>query len=309
MLDVHSDADHHRSVFTLAGPPRGLGEALVRGAAEAVERVDVMAGAGSVGDALRGGRPEGSGRERRDGQGSEHGEWLPDLHEGERPGEHPHVGAVDVAPIVYLEEAERGAACAVALVVADRIGNELGVPVFLYGELGGGRTRAQLRAGGVAGIGRRIAAGELRPDFGPARLHARAGATLVAARAPLVAFNLRLAAPATVADARRIAALIREGGAEGLTGVRAIGVRLEGLEGGVGQVSLNVERPGETPLAGVVERVRRHAKIADAEVVGLVPEVAMVGFPEDVPLVGFDPRRHVIERVLGGARRVDSGTR
>jgi glutamate formiminotransferase len=260
LLNVHSDADHHRSVYTLAGPPGALSDALLRGASEAVSRIDVMAGA----------------REPR--------------------GEHPHVGALDVAPVVYLDASARGAAFAEALVIADRIGHELSVPVFLYGELAGGRTRAQLRSGGVVGLARRIAAGELRPDFGPPRLHPSAGATLLAARAPLVAFNLQLAPPATVADARRIASLIREGGAEGLPGVRAIGVKLGGE---VAQVSMNVESPRETPLALVVERVRAHAPVVSGELVGLAPRAAMEGFPDDVPLPGFDPVRHVLERALG----------
>ena len=166
------------------------------------------------------------------------------------------MGALDVAPVVYLDESSRGAAYAQALVIADRIGHELQIPVFLYGELAGGRTRAQLRSGGVGGLAERIATGELAPDFGPARLHPTAGATLVGARPPLVAFNLQLAPPASVADARRIAALIREGGPEGLPGVRAIGVRLAGE---MAQVSMNVERPFEVPLALVLERVRAHA--------------------------------------------------
>jgi len=262
LLDVHSDADHHRSVYTLAGPPRALADALMRGASEAVSRIDVVSGAGV--------------REPR--------------------GEHPHVGALDVAPVVYLDESSRGAALAEALVVADRIGDELSVPVFLYGDLAGGRTRAQLRSGGISGLAGRIASGELRPDFGPPHLHPSAGATLVCARPPLVAFNLRLAPPATVADARRIASLIREDGAEGLPGLRAIGVQLDGA---VAQVSMNVERPFDLPLALVVERVRAHATVTSAELVGLAPSVALAGFPDDIPLPGFDPSRHVIEHVLG----------
>ena len=260
LLDVHCDADHHRSVYTLAGAPGALSGALVRGASEAVARVDVMSGA------------------------------------TEPRGEHPHVGALDVAPIVYLDTGSRGAACAEALVLADRIGHELSVPVFLYGELAGVRSRAQLRSGGVAGLAQRIAAGELRPDFGPSRLHPSAGATLVAAREPLVAFNLALAPPATLADARRIAFLIREGGAEGLPGVRAIGVQLAGA---VAQVSMNVERPFEVPLALVIDRVRTHAAVASAELVGLAPSAALADFPEDVPLPGFDPAKHTIEGALG----------
>ncbi len=262
LLDAHSDADHHRSVYTLAGAPVGLGDALMRGATEAVSRIDVISGAG-----------------------------------GSQPrGEHPHVGVLDVAPVVYLDESSRGAAFAEALVLADRIGAELSVPVFLYGELAGGRTRAQLRSGGVTGLAQRIASGELSSDFGPRRLHPSAGATLVCARPPLVAFNLQLAPPATVADARRISSLIREGGPEGLPGLRAIGVQ---LDGGVAQVSTNVERPFDVPLALVVERVRAHAPIASAELVGLSPSAALIDFPHDIPLPGFDPACHVIENALG----------
>jgi glutamate formiminotransferase/glutamate formiminotransferase/formiminotetrahydrofolate cyclodeaminase len=265
LLDTHSDADHHRTVFTLAGPPVSLAEALLEGARAAVEGIDV----------IRTGAPSGEEAEI---------------------GQHPHVGAVDVVPVVYLEESTRGAACAEALVIADRIGEELGVPVFLYGALAGGRTRAELRRGGTGRLRERMRRGELRPDFGPRRPHPGAGATLVAAREPLVAFNVQLAPPATVEDARRIATLIREAGAEGLPGLRAIGVELGGA---VAQVSTNVERPLEVPLAAVVEAVGRHADIADAELVGLAPRAALEGFPEDVRLVGFDPARHVIERALG----------
>jgi glutamate formiminotransferase / 5-formyltetrahydrofolate cyclo-ligase len=267
LLDVHRDGDHHRSVFTLAGAPAGLAEALVRGARAALARIDVMSSDPTTdADALGG----GSGRR----------------------GEHPYVGALDVAPFVYLDASARGVACAHALVVADRIGEELGIPVFLYGELSGGRTRAELRRGGPFRLSERIEAGELRPDFGPARLHPTGGATLVGAREPLIAFNLRLTATATIEDARAIAALIREGGAEGLSGVRAIGVAL-GDE--VAQVSTNVERPLEVPLARVVEAVRKHADVVDAELVGLAPRAALAGFPEDLPMPGFDPVLHTIE--------------
>ena len=286
LLDVHSDRDHHRSVFTLAGRSRELSDALLRGGRTVVQRVDVMARMGrEVGEA----------------------------------GQHPHVGALDVVPIVYLDLAARGAAAAAALVVADRIGEELQVPVFLYGELSpseraGGRTRAEIRRGGIALLAQRIAAdsqraarssatavlaGSVEPvrrDFGPAHLHPTAGATLVAARPPLVAFNLQLAAPATIADARTIASLVREGGPEGLPGLRAIGVA---LSGDVSQVSMNIERPLEVSLAMVIDAVRRHARVENAELVGLAPRAALDGFPEDLPIVGFDPARHVIENAIG----------
>jgi glutamate formiminotransferase len=290
LLDVHSDEDHHRSVFTLAGKQGELAGALLAGAREAVERIDV-----------------GEGRDPQD------------------VGEHPHVGAVDVMPVVYLDASQRGAACAEALVVAHGLGEELGVPVFLYGELAQGRTRADLRRGGVAGLANQVRQGKLRPDFGPSQLHSTAGATLVAAREPLVAFNLELAAPASVEDARRVASLIREGGRDGLEGVRAIGVPLRragrGDEMGDGdskrgasrarrgespsgdksvpQVSMNVERPLEVPLSAVVELVRRHADVTRAELVGLAPRAALEGFPADVPLMGFDDGVHIIENALG----------
>jgi glutamate formiminotransferase / 5-formyltetrahydrofolate cyclo-ligase len=275
LLDVHSDPDHHRSVFTVAARPVLLADALLRGAGAAVDRIDVMG--------------------RQD--------------DPEARGQHPHVGALDVAPVVYLDPRDRGAACAEALVVADRIGAELEVPVFLYGDLtlegpGSGRTRAELRRGGLAALALRMGGGgpatspapRLRPDFGPARLHPTAGATLVAAREPLVAFNLQLAPPADVEDARAIAAAIREGGARGMGGLRAIAVA---LAGGVAQVSMNVERPLELPLAAVVENVRAFADVASAELVGLAPAAALEGFPEDLPMPGFDPARHVIENAIG----------
>lgn len=271
LLDVHFDADHHRSVFTLAGQPKALSCALVRGARCVLDRVEV-------------------GEQRS----------------ASEVGEHPHVGALDVAPIVYLSAHDRGAACAEALVTAHELGR-LGLPVFLYGDLAEGRTRAELRRGGVAGLRARIESGEARPDFGPPALHPTAGAVLVAAREPLVAFNVELRAPATVPDAVRIASLVREGGADGLDGVRAIGVALrgggasrrEGERRVVAQLSMNVERPLEVPLARVVETVRRHGDIACAELVGLAPRAALEGFPGDVPMPGFDPNRHVLENALG----------
>jgi glutamate formiminotransferase/glutamate formiminotransferase/formiminotetrahydrofolate cyclodeaminase len=254
LLDTHSDRDHHRSVHTLAAEPGVLADAVVEGAREAVARIDLST---------------------------------------ER-GIHPHVGAIDVAPVVFLDEARRGAACAEALAVAERLGEEAGLAVFLYGILAGGRTRAFLRRGGLRELARRIAAGELTPDFGPPRPHPTAGAVLVAARPPLVAFNVELAAPATLDDARAIAAAIREGGPDGLPGVRALGLELT-AQGGIPQVSTNVEDHRAVPLAEVVAAVARHAPVAAAELVGLAPALAFDGFPDDVPVKG----RRTVEEALG----------
>jgi glutamate formiminotransferase / 5-formyltetrahydrofolate cyclo-ligase len=256
LLDVHSDPDHHRSVFTLAGEPGALAQHVVAGAREAIARIDI----------------------------------------GAQRGAHPRVGAIDVAPIVYLDDASRGAACAEALVLGDMLGDDLELPVFIYGELARGRTRAELRRGGPQELARRIETGELTPDFGPRRLHATAGAVLVAARAPLIAFNLELDPPATLEHARAIAAVIRERGSEGLKGVRALGLWLE--RRGVAQVSTNVEDHHATSLADIVAAVSRHAAVDRAELVGLAPRAAFDGFPDDLPIPGFDPRRHIIERAL-----------
>ncbi|MGA8337026.1 MAG: hypothetical protein WB761_19980 [Solirubrobacteraceae bacterium] len=252
LLDVHSDTDHHRSVFTLAGEPGELAQVVVNGAAEAIRQVDL------------------------------------DAHEGI----HPRVGAIDVAPIVYLDRADRGAACAEALVLGDLLGEELELPVFLYGELAQGRTRAELRKGGPATLAKRIDSGELKPDFGPHKLHPTAGAVLVAARPPLVAFNVELAPPATLDDARAIAAAIREGGPEGLHSVRAIGLWLAARD--VAQVSTNVEDHRATSLARVVAAIARHATPSQAELVGLAPRAAFDGFPDDLPVAN----RRVVEDAL-----------
>jgi glutamate formiminotransferase len=254
LLDIHSDPDHNRSVVTLKGDPGALSHALLAGAREAVDRIDLNA----------------------------------------HRGLHPHVGALDVAPVVHLDRATRGAACAEALVAADLLATELAVPVFLYGVLAGGRTRAELRRGGLPELARRMRARELEPDFGPPEPHPTAGATLVAARPPLIAFNVELAAPATKTDAMGIAAGIREGGPAGLQGVRAIGLELA-ARGGVPQVSLNVEDHERTPLADVVAAIARHAPIAQTELVGLAPAAAFEGFPDDIPV----RNRRTIEEAVG----------
>lgn len=259
LLDIHSDPDHNRSVFTIAGDPGELARHVLDGAREAINQVDI----------------------------SQHS------------GEHPHVGAVDVAPIVFLDDADRGAACAEALVLADRLGAELGLPVFLYGILAEGRTRAELRRGGPPALKARIEAGELQPDFGPRRFHPTAGAVLVAARPPLVAFNVELAAPAAEADAKRIAAEIREGGARGLRGVRAIGLHLAHRD--CAQVSTNVEDHRGVPLARVIEAVGADAEIAEAELVGLAPRAAFEGFPDDLVI----RNRRTIEDALAATDQAD----
>jgi glutamate formiminotransferase len=254
LLDVHSDADHHRSAYTLAGAPGELAQKVTHGAREAVKTIRI------------------------------------DVHEGV----HPRVGALDVAPIIYLADHDKGAAAAEALVLADTLATDLNLPVFLYGILAGGRTRAELRRGGPAELQRRIDAGELKPDFGPPRLHPTAGAVLVAARPPLVAFNVELEPPATADTAKQIAAHIRESGDEGLPGLRAIGLWL--AQRNLAQVSTNVEDHRATPLRAVVAAVARHAPVKQAELVGLAPQAAFDQFPTDIPLRGYATIEQALHR-------------
>jgi glutamate formiminotransferase len=190
-------------------------------------------------------------------------------------GAHPRVGAIDVAPIVYLDREQRGAAVAEALILADRLADELRLPVYLYGMLAGGRTRAELRKGGPEALIARTP-----PDAGPRELHPTAGATLVAARPPLAAFNVEL--NASLETAREIAARIRAPG--GLEGVRALGLRLE--RQGIVQVSTNIEDLDRTTPADVVAAISRHAEVTGAELVAPAPRSAFESFPAGVPLRG-----------------------
>jgi glutamate formiminotransferase len=158
---------------------------------------------------------------------------------------------------------------------------DLGLPVLLYGALAGGRTRAELRRGGPEELARRLRDGDLLADAGPSRAHPSAGAVLVAARPPLAAFNVVLAPPATLADARAVAARIREGGEEGLPGVRALGIPL--ARAGAVQVSTNVEDLERVRPADVVAAVARHAGVARAELVAPAPRAAYEGMPDGLP--------------------------
>jgi glutamate formiminotransferase / 5-formyltetrahydrofolate cyclo-ligase len=257
VLDLHVDPDHNRAVYTLAARQGEMAEGLVGLARAAVDQIDLR---------------------RHDGI-------------------HPHVGALDVMPVVWLDERRRGAACAEALPASALVGEEVGVPVFLYGELATRpehAERAWLRRGGPAELARRMDAGELVPDYGPPRVHPSAGATLATARPPLLAFNVDLASD-DIELAKSIAAELRESGG-GPRGVRALGLYL--AERGRAQVSTNVHDHRAVPLAEIVERVRARAPVAEGELIGLAPRAALEGFPEDVPLRGFSPERHILEEAL-----------
>jgi glutamate formiminotransferase / 5-formyltetrahydrofolate cyclo-ligase len=259
LLDVHADADHNRSVFTLVGSAEELVEALLAGIACAAERIDLR---------------------RHDGA-------------------HPHVGAADVVPLVPLAPEDADAAREAALTLARRVGEELGLPVFLYGELGGGRGPAFFRRGGPEELQRRVDVGELAPDFGPAHLSQSAGAVLVGARPPLIAFNVNLRGP--LEAARGVAALVRQSGG-GFPGVRALGLDLP--TAGLVQVSMNVEDWEAAALHEIVARVEREAEARGAEVVGselvgLMPAgAAAAAAGAALRIDGFDASRVLELRLL-----------
>lgn len=238
---VHRDVDHHRSVHVLFAPADIAVEALLAGIEVAARLIDLRT----------------------------------------QDGVHPRIGAADVFPLVGLDRAGVAAARGAALDLGERVGRELGLPVFLYGAVGEGRRPAFFRRGGPAVLQRRIDAGELRPDFGPQRLDPRVGGVLIGARPPLIAFNLTLE-NADLVTARAVAAVVRESGG-GMPGLQAIGIEL-GSTGEI-QVSMNVIDVERASLHDVValveaEAAARGATLARGELVGLLPAAAIVGAAE-----------------------------
>ena len=260
LLDVHADADHNRSVFTLVGAPDNLVAALVAGIACARDRIDLAA------------------------------------HEGA----HPYLGAADVVPIVPLQDDDAELARATALRLAERVGDELEIPVFLYGDLGRGRGREFFRRGGPEELQRRLDAGELLPDRGPPQLHPRAGGVLVGARRPLIAFNVDLRTD-DVEVARAIARVVRERDG-GFPGVRALGLDLPRARRV--QVSMNVEDWEAAALHEIVATIEREARargvdVVGSELVGLMPAGAAVAAAGSILRIdGFDASRVLELRLL-----------
>ena len=258
LLDVHADADHNRSVFTVVGEEDDLVEALAAAVEVARARIDL----------------------RR--------------HEGA----HPRIGAADVVPIVPVVPGDMERARAAALRVGERLG-ELGLPVFLYAPPE--RGPAFYRRGGVEELQRRLDAGELSPDFGPARLDPSAGGVIVGARRQLIAFNVNLRG--SLEAAKEVAALVRQHEEGGFPGVRALGLELP--RAGLVQVSMNVEDWEAAALHEIVafveaEAAARGAEMVGSELVGLMPAGAAVAAAgAALRIDGFDAS-HVLElRLLG----------
>jgi len=257
LLDLHSDADHNRSVFTIVGSEAELLDGLVAGVERARERIDLS---------------------RHDGA-------------------HPRVGAADVVPVVPIRPLDMDRAKAASLELAARLG-ELGLPVFLYGRPD--RGPAFFRRGGPAGLQARIDAGELAPDFGPPHVDPTAGAVLVGARRPLIAFNVNLRSR-DLEIAREIAAVVRERDG-GFPGVRALGLEL--ARAGLVQVSMNVEDWEAAALHDIVARVADEAaargiEVAGSELVGLMPAGAAAAAAGSLLRIdGFDASRVLELRLL-----------
>ncbi len=267
LLDVSSDADHHRSVITFAGTPEEVVAGSVAGARAARDLIDLT----------------------------------------QHRGEHPRMGAADVIPFIPLGSADMGHAVRAAEQAAERIATDLGVPTFLYGEAArtlARRDLAWVRKGQFEGLSASVPTDPERvPDFGPRRVHPTAGASAVGARFFLIAFNVNLKSR-DVAVAKQIAKEIREKDG-GLPGVKALGFDLEAL--GQVQVSMNLVDYRKTSPSQVFDVIAAKAKaagveVAGSELVGLIPEAAVPpGFAERVRLIGFSPDQ-VIEARLRRAR-------
>ncbi len=239
LLHRTADPDHHRAVFTVAGPPAALQAAMVALAGEAVTRIDL----------------------------------------GEHAGVHPRIGALDVVPFVPLAGCAMEEAVEAARRVGREIAERFAVPVFLYGEAASQplrRSLAELRRGGLAGLAARMGEEAWRPDFGPPRPHATAGVTAVGARSFLVAFNVVLAS-GEVALARAVARRIREASG-GLPAVKALGLYLASRDRAQVSMNLvDFRRTGMAAALAAVRREARALGVEaeSCEIVGLVPAAAL----------------------------------
>ncbi|CAI4033713.1 Formimidoyltetrahydrofolate cyclodeaminase [Nitrospira tepida] len=268
LLDRTSDPDHHRSVLTLAGPPEAVAEAAFQACRIATERIDL----------------------RR------------------HQGVHPRVGATDVMPFVPVRGMTMADCMDLASRVACRIGEELGIPVFLYEQSARQPVRRRLEAirrGGVEALAKRMAEDPAwHPDYGPARLHPTAGATVVGARPFLVAFNVNVASE-DLAVAKAIARRVRESSG-GLPGVKAIGVPLPSRR--LVQVSMNLTDLGRTPIHHAYAAVVREAahagvRLAGSELIGLVPLQGILATAQQALGLEVLSERHILEIELEQALR------
>ena len=244
LLDQSSDTAHNRSVLTLAGERAPLKDAVLALFAVAVDAIDL--------------------RTHR--------------------GEHPRLGAVDVVPFVPIEGVTMTECVALARETGAAVAERFGIPVFLYEEAATRPGRANLediRRGQFEGLAEKMASPEWVPDFGPSQPHPTAGATVIGARMPLIAFNINLDTD-RLDVAKAIASAIRHSSG-GFRFVKAMGIRL--ADRGIVQVSMNLTNYEKTPMFRVFEAVKREAArhgvaVLESEIVGLVPMAALVSSAE-----------------------------
>lgn len=239
LLDVKPDASHNRTVFTFAGDAAQV-------------RASVLALFGAA---------------------------LPLIDLRQHSGEHPRMGAVDVVPFIPIEGATMSDCVALAADVAAEVARRHGLPIFLYEEAARTPARRNLediRRGEFEGLAAKLRQPEWTPDFGPAVPHVSAGASVIGARMPLIAYNINLATN-RLEVARRIAAAVRHSSG-GLRFVKAMGIAL--ADRGIVQVSMNLTNFEKTPIFRVFELVKREAArdgvaILESEIIGLVPSAAL----------------------------------
>ncbi|MDF2501146.1 MAG: glutamate formiminotransferase [Anaerosporomusa subterranea] len=262
VLDVKPDASHNRVVVTLVGEPQAVKAAAFHACAKAVELIDME----------------------------------------QHHGEHPRIGATDVIPFVPISEVSMEECVELAEQLGAEIAEKLNIPVYLYEAAAKSPARKNLpdiRKGQYEGLKQEIVKPERHPDFGPAKMHPRAGATVVGARQFLVAYNINLGT-SDVKIAKKIANCIREAKG-GYKYVRALGVMTE--DRNVAQVTINMIDYTGTPLFRVFETVKSEAarygvNIIGSELVGLTPMQALLDVAEFyLRLEGFD-RKQVLENRL-----------
>lgn len=276
VLDIHSDSDHHRSVFTVIGDEEQIADGAVALVESAIALIDLRT----------------------------------------HSGVHPRIGAVDVIPFVPLGAAKMADCVAVAQRIGRTISDRWALPVYLYGMAAQSAHRSSLpwiRRGGFEGLSKKLA--EMRPDFGPQQPHPTAGAVAVGARHFLVAFNVVLDT-AEVAIARGIASAIREanGGLPGVKALGLslasrnlvqVSMNLTQVSRNLAQVSLNLADVPATTIPEAFQAVSREAKqvgirVLESEIVGLIPKIALDGATAADLLMQDDPRERILETRLAG---------
>ncbi len=265
VLDVQSDKDHNRSVLTLVGDEGALRVAIPALFAVAVSRIDLRT----------------------------------------HLGEHPRLGAVDVVPFIPIEGATTADCVALAREVGKAVAERFGLPIFLYEDAASAPHRRNLediRRGEFEGLPAKMKDPQWAPDFGPTAPHPSAGAAVMGARMPLIAYNVNLGT-ADLEIAKRIAKAIRHSSG-GYRHVKAMGVMLQ--ERGLAQVSINMTDFKKTPLHRVFETVRSEAarygvSVVGSEIIGLVPMEALLDAADHfLRLEGFRPSQ-VLEKKIGEA--------